>query len=196
MNNKEYLKQYYQNNKEKLKQKSSDYYNKNKEEISLKIKIYKTKNKVKINKRNKKYREEHKAEIKIRDKKYRMYNWKELLKKKNKYQKEQYHTNVNFRLKVVLSSRLRKVLKTNPKTTSIKNIIGCSIEELKKHLESQFKVRMTWSNHGLWHIDHRKPCSSFDLSDLKQQKEAFHFSNLQPLWAEDNLLKSDKLNYV
>ena len=57
---------------------------------------------------------------------------------------------------------------------------------------------MSWDNHGKgkgkWHIDHIRPCASFDLTDLEQQKECFNYSNLQPLWSEDNLIKGDRYN--
>jgi len=53
---------------------------------------------------------------------------------------------------------------------------------------------MTWENHGEWHIDHIKPCASFDLSDKKEQIMCFHYTNLQPLWGSDNLSKSDKFD--
>ncbi len=71
-------------------------------------------------------------------------------------------------------------------------LTGCSAEYLKKYLETKFKKGMTWENHGRkgWHIDHIKPCASFDLSNLRQQKKCFHYKNLQPLWAEENLRKN------
>ena len=69
-------------------------------------------------------------------------------------------------------------------------LVGCSIEKLKQHLESQFKEGMTFSNYGKWHIDHIRPCTSFDLSKLDEQYKCFHYTNLQPLWAEENLRKS------
>jgi len=53
---------------------------------------------------------------------------------------------------------------------------------------------MSWNNHGEWHIDHIKPCTSFDLSKLSEQKKCFHYKNLQPLWAKDNLSKGAKIN--
>jgi len=75
------------------------------------------------------------------------------------------------------------------------DLVGASIESVRAHLEQQFKPGMTWANYGKigWHIDHIKPCASFDLSDPNQQKACFHYSNLQPLWALDNLSKGAKL---
>jgi hypothetical protein len=53
---------------------------------------------------------------------------------------------------------------------------------------------MTWENHGRygWHIDHIRPCASFDLADPEQQRKCFHYTNLQPLWASENMRKGDK----
>lgn len=71
-------------------------------------------------------------------------------------------------------------------------LIGCSVEKLMEHLEKQFTEGMTWGNYGRWHVDHIKPCAMFDFSKPEHQQECFHYSNLQPLWAKDNLKKSDK----
>ena len=62
------------------------------------------------------------------------------------------------------------------------------------HLEALFQPGMTWDNHAIdgWHIDHIRPCTSFDLTDPEQQRQCFHYTNLQPLWAFDNISKSDK----
>lgn len=72
--------------------------------------------------------------------------------------------------------------------------MGCSTETLKLHLEKQFKPGMTWGNHGVkgWHIDHIKPCASFDLTKPDDQLKCFHYTNLQPLWWHENLSKGDK----
>lgn len=97
-----------------------------------------------------------------------------------------------------LSNRMRqricKALKGIAKSQETLNILGCSFDELKKYIESKFKDGMTWDNYGYrgWHVDHIKPCASFDLSDPKQQEECFHYTNLQPLWAKDNLSKGSK----
>ena len=94
-----------------------------------------------------------------------------------------------------LRSRLNNALKRKSaeKCTSTMQLIGCSVNFLKKYIEDQFEDGMTWENHGLWHIDHRKPCSSFNLTEEQQQKECFHYTNLQPLWAKDNLQAKDPI---
>lgn len=81
------------------------------------------------------------------------------------------------------------------KGTSTEILIGCTIAEARKHIESLFTAGMTWERFlkGEIHIDHKKPCASFNLSDESEQKKCFHFSNLQPLWERDNLSKSDSL---
>lgn len=85
-------------------------------------------------------------------------------------------------------------LNRNTKSGNTLKLIGCSFLELKIYLESQFKEGMTWNNHNLkgWHIDHIKPISLYDLSKEEEQKECFHYTNLQPLWAIDNIKKSNK----
>lgn len=89
------------------------------------------------------------------------------------------------------SSEIKKHL-GNKKTKSIK-LLGCSIEYLKSHLESKFYGEMCWENYGsYWHIDHIRPCSSFDLSKKEEQEKCFHYSNLQPLTAKENLKKGSK----
>jgi len=95
-----------------------------------------------------------------------------------------------FKLVKTIRARVKAVLKSNYKSKTLLSLIGCSREKLKKHIESQFDVGMTWENHGEWHIDHRIPCAFFDLSDYEQQKICFNYRNLQPLWAVDNLKKN------
>ena len=74
-------------------------------------------------------------------------------------------------------------------------LLDCSISELKLYIESQFQSGMTWDNYGAWHLDHVIPCDAYDLSDPEQQKLCFHYTNLQPLWAEENLMKHNKLDW-
>lgn len=104
-----------------------------------------------------------------------------------------------FVLKNSLKNRYRMAL-TNVKsiTGELLEHLGCSIEEARMHIENQFQPGMTWENHGLhgWHIDHIRPVASFDLYDIEDRRKCFHYSNLQPLWAADNIAKSDKWEAV
>ena len=72
------------------------------------------------------------------------------------------------------------------------NYLGCSKEEFILYFQAKFKERMKWENHGEWHIDHIKPCASFNLLNEDEQKKCFHYTNLQPLWASENLSKGCK----
>ena len=73
-------------------------------------------------------------------------------------------------------------------------LTSCSISYLMGYLEAKFTDGMTWENHGKWHIDHIKPCCKFNLLDKNEQIKCFHYTNLQPLWAKDNLSKGGKFN--
>lgn len=97
-----------------------------------------------------------------------------------------------YKLAHNIRSRLRKALKGKSREKGIFTILGCSLDQLKIHLEYKFQPGMTWENYGEWHIDHIRPLSSFDLTDPSQLKLAGHFSNLQPLWAHENISKGDK----
>jgi hypothetical protein len=102
---------------------------------------------------------------------------------------------IKFKISCALRSRLFHALKNNQKRGSAVRDLGCTIEQLKLHLESLFLPGMNWDNYGLhgWHIDHIVPISSFDITNPEQLKKACHYTNLQPLWAEDNLRKGDKI---
>jgi hypothetical protein len=112
----------------------------------------------------------------------------------NQYFRDMYANNLGRKLSSCLRSRLSKALKTNIKSNSTTALLGCSIDDLKNHLETLFKPGMTWNNYGLkgWHIDHIVPLCSFDLSDSEQVKIACNYKNLQPLWAKENLSKGGK----
>ncbi len=104
--------------------------------------------------------------------------------------------NPSFRIEVSLRSRFYSVLKNKfIKTRNhAKDIIGCTFEQLRYFLEGQFENWMTWDNYGTeWEIDHIRPCSSFDLSDLEQQKECFNYKNLRPLSIHENRSKGSKI---
>jgi len=104
-------------------------------------------------------------------------------------------TDIQYKLSSRLRSRLRRALQGNFKNGSAVTDLGCSIDELKIYLESKFQSGMTWDNWSFegWHIDHIVPLASFDLTDRKQLLLACHYTNLQPLWAFDNLSKGDSI---
>jgi hypothetical protein len=105
-------------------------------------------------------------------------------------------TDPKYRLKQCLKARIHKMLKQFSVTKKNKTVelIGCSKEFFMEHLEKRFKNGMAWNNHGkIWHIDHIYPLSRFDLTDPEQQKRAFHYSNCQPLYVTENIVKGDKI---
>lgn len=108
--------------------------------------------------------------------------------------REYYANNLQYRLKMNLKNRIWFALNGVAKSAHTLELIGCTIEELKVHLEKQFTQGMTWDNHSYegWHIDHIRPCASFDLTDPEQQKQCFNYTNLQPMWAKENMSKGDK----
>ena len=117
--------------------------------------------------------------------------------KRRIYYNNRYKTDLNYKLTDNLRNRVRKTLNGKSKSKNTLKLLGCSVDFLKKHIESQFEPGMSWENYGFdgWHMDHIVPCASFDLSDPEQQQKCFHYSNLQPLWAKDNISKSAKLDW-
>lgn len=113
----------------------------------------------------------------------------------NKVARENLIKNPNAKLARTLRSRLRDFLKKGYKGGSAVAELGCTLEELRLHMESLFKEGMSWENHGSfgWHIDHVLPLSSFNLSDKEDFKKACHWTNLQPLWWQDNIKKTNKI---
>ena len=154
--------EYYRNNKEKIQKKNHEYYYKNRLE---KIK------------KSREYSASHKEEIRVR---------------RRIYEQNKRKTDPTFKRKTCLRARIREALKLNLKGAGTCALLGCSIEFLWTHLESQFQPGMTRENRGEWHIDHIKPVDAFDLSDPNQQRECFNYTNLQPLWAVDNWKKGNK----
>ena len=115
---------------------------------------------------------------------------------------KKYRIKLQNKLRNNLGMRIHDAIKKNKKYHKTLELVGCSLEQLKQHLESRFKEGMNWTNYGngwngkgmqQWHIDHIKPCASFDLSKDEEQKKCFNYTNLQPLWATENLKKNDSI---
>ena len=191
LKNKQKRKEYLLHNKEKIKKQYKQYYLNNKEKIIKCKKKYYLINKEKIIKYKKKY---YLNNIKKMKKYYKLYSQKNR-KKLNQYRANKAKNDPIFKLIQNQRRRIRHALKEIKKTKSTLKLLGCSATELWNHLEKQFKPKMTRKNYGKWHVDHIRPCASFDLTNPKQQQICFHYTNLQPLWAIDNIKKGVKLNY-
>ena len=215
-NYKEYMKIYNIKNKEKIKEVNKIYSIKNKEKLKKYYKDNYEKNKVKINEKNKqKYIKKIKI-YKIQYRKLFLYlekNWiknKKEMRSRNEYynewyqnnknyikeyNKKKYHNNIQYKLMVDYRNRMNLALKQNKKRNHTIEYLGCSLEEFEKYLESKFLPDMNWKNYNLkgWHKDHIIPCDSFDLQNEEELKKCFHYSNFQPLWAKENISKSNKI---
>jgi hypothetical protein len=104
---------------------------------------------------------------------------------------------LEFKIKVNLRSYIYHIIKNNKKSDHTINLLGCMFGEFIKHLESQFTEGMTWENYGRgknkWNLDHIIPCDFFDLTDSYYQKVCFHYLNIQPMWQDINVKKSNKV---
>lgn len=105
------------------------------------------------------------------------------------YLREKYATDMQYRMSKILRRRIHHALNRTNKSAKTEELLGCTIKEFVDHIESQFKDGMSWECISEIHIDHIRPCASFDLTDPDQQKECFNYKNLQPLWAYDNMSK-------
>ena len=101
-------------------------------------------------------------------------------------------TDITYRLSMRLRSRINRAVRKGYKSGSAVADLGCTVDEFKQYIESKFKEGMSWSNWGIsgWHLDHIKPLVMFDLSEPDQFKLAAHYTNMQPLWANENLRKN------
>ena len=176
--------------KECRKYETKTYYSKNNEKIKLRVSKYRISNPEKVKEVRKKIYERDKDRILLVNKTYRENNRKKL----NEHQNNRKLNDPIFKLKHNMSSRMRIFMKSNKITKRNRtfNIVGCTPEYLKEHLEKQFKKGMSWENHGLfgWHIDHIIPLSS--ANNEEEVYKLCHYSNLQPLWAIDNMKKGSK----
>jgi hypothetical protein len=112
------------------------------------------------------------------------------------WRRKRYKEDADFKLSETLRGSLSRILKSNkiPKKSKALELLGVKIKYFKKYLEHRFKSGMTWDNHGkVWHLDHIIPVSAIDLSTDANLKFAFHYRNFQPMFAKDNLIKSNNI---
>jgi len=197
---KEYKKQWYQKNKDRIKEQKKEYakrwYQLNKEKILEKDKLKYLNNKEIIDKKNRdKYWENHNKSL---EKGRRMYHKhkERYLEYQRRYRNKKWQEDSSYRLKTLLRNRINTAVRDVAKSDKTLNLLGVKdFENVKKYLSKQFQKGMSWDNYGEWHIDHIVPCASFDLTKESEQKKCFHYTNLQPLWAKDNLSKGCRLDW-
>jgi len=158
----EYNKKWRKENSEKYHKSNKDYYAKNKKIMNKRVKLWKINNSKKV----KKWR--------IKDYKYRINN------------------DISWKILRNLRTRIHHALVRETKSKPTIKLLNCSIKKLKYYIQKQFKKDMTWNNYGKWHIDHIRPCASFDLSKPEEQRKCFNYKNLQPLWGKENQSKGAK----
>ena len=154
-------------------------------------KQYRKKNAEKIKAYNKKYREENIELVKLGDQRYYQGN-KDKINQRNR---ERYNRDPAYRTLKLMRCRLRAVLGGADKAEETIELFGCTRELLLSHLEGQFTKGMSWDNQGEWELDHIIPCASFDQTDPEQQRQCWHYTNLQPLWMRDNRSKGAKQSW-
>lgn len=190
-----------------LKKDSKIYYMKNQKDIGEKHAIYRNENRELISERRKEAYLNDKERFAMYSKKYYLENTEKAALTNKIYaanNRESINLNIKnrrskdleFRLDLNFRSIFDRVIRKNnmPKFSQHHCFLGCDIEFFIKYIESKFTEGMSWENyaHDTWHLDHIKPFASFDLTDITQYSSCFHYTNLQPLWAEDNYKKGAK----
>jgi hypothetical protein len=189
-----YDRKYRERNAERLSAKKALYRSENRETLRAKAVIFWIANSHK----KKLYREANKDRRSAQKRAWVAANAEHVSAYKKVYDANKMMNDLNYKLRINLRIRLATAVREGAKAGSAVRDLGCSIEELKAHLEAKFTSGMSWENWGRmgWHIDHRKPLAAFDLTNEAQAKEACHYTNLQPLWRLDNIAKGARLDWV
>jgi predicted DNA-binding transcriptional regulator AlpA len=154
-------------------------------------------NKEYMSNKSKTWYEENKEHRKQYLKEYREKNIDKIRKTKRDYERNRKATDPLYKLISNFRTAIYQVLKESnvEKNKSYFDILGYTPEELINHLEKQFKDDMTWDNYGIWHVDHKLPITSFDIQEMGDEEfmKCWCLDNLQPMWGEENIRKSNKL---
>ena len=174
---------------------------KNREYVASYMKTYKTENEERL----RIYRQEYYQKNKERIIRYAQENRERIIAVSKIRHQERRKTDKGYSMKATIRSRVGNYIKFygGRKDSPTFGLIGCTVDFLMEHLESLFGAGMTWDNYGAyrrggpmkWQIDHIIPCAAFNLTDLEQQKECFHWTNCQPLWADENIRKGKRLDW-
>jgi hypothetical protein len=178
------------NNVERLRELQRKWRKKNREHYRRMQAAYRKKNRERLNAWMRAHYAKNKDRRNAINQKWKNANRDQLAQARRKYVRQRYATDIQFKLANIIRSRLIRVLKGRRKGVKTLELLGCSFNELKLHLESGFDEKMTWDNHGTyWHVDHIIPLAVFDLTDEEDLRAACNYRNLQPLEATANMKK-------
>jgi hypothetical protein len=210
--------EHYRQNKAQKLERDRRYRETNREKIALQKKRYREANAETVRRRKKEHYETNKVQILSRGRKtqndWYTRNRDEILRQRrerfrsrmitreeknerNRLKRERHLRDKRFRIECVLRSRLQQAIddKVANKWDTTFALLGCSIDDFLTYIQDRWLSAMSWDNYGPqgWHIDHIRPCASFDLTREEDQRACFHWSNMQPLWAADNLAKGARV---
>jgi hypothetical protein len=185
--------EHYAANRERILSQQSAYRAANHEKEQARHAAYYEANREKVAARKAAYQVKNREKRSVYYAAYNAANRKKITAYNTEYSRVRRKTDPAYALTLRLRCRLLAVLGGKWKSASTLKLLGCTIDELKNHLASKFPEGMSFENRNLWHVDHIRPCASFDLTDPEQQRVCFHWTNLQPLWASDNLRKGAKI---
>jgi hypothetical protein len=158
-------------------------------------KIYYQKNKEVRKDRAKKWHKNNRERTREMNRKSYQKHKEKRVRQSVEYERKKLKTDITLVIKKRLRARLKGALNGKIKSKSTMELLGVPhVDFLITWLECKFKEGMTWENRSLWHIDHIIPCSSFDLTKPEEQAKCFHYTNLQPLWASENLSKGNRIS--
>ncbi len=170
-----------------------EHYEVNREHELAYQKAYREENRDKISARKKLYYEENRERFSANSKVYYKKNREEIVARVADYARDRRANDSTYRWVHKLRNMLNHILHGRSSHPEALALLGCTGQEYRDHLESQFTDGMSWDNYGEWHVDHIIPVSAFDQSKLDERAICWHYSNTQPLWAEDNMAKGSKL---
>lgn len=181
-------------NQEKIAMRQKRYRELNREDLAIKKQKYYQENREFFLSKQKEYHQVHIDDKRAYDKEYYKLNKERKRRQAGENKKQRFQNDINFRILCNLRTRVWRAMRgIGKKSKKTLDLIGCSVDFLKEHLEGQFKSGMSWENYGKWEIDHIKPCACFDLSKPGEQRECFNYLNLQPLWEKENILKGGRV---
>jgi hypothetical protein len=188
--NPNYRRDYYLANRERLSAANKEWYLENKESVSERGRRYREANAQLLLEKRTAYKTKNRGRLNESQKARYRKNLHDNRRRAAARQKERRVRDSAYRILVSCRNRIVKAIRRGDKSAPTLELLGCSPEHLKVWLTFYFQPGMTWKNYGkVWHIDHTKPCAAFDLSEPAQQRECFQYTNLQPMFAAENLSK-------